>query len=154
MKAEIEPRKAILNAALMGFIFGIVGAIPILWIPNICCLWILAGGFLSVYLVGKSKKSIELADGFIIGAIFGISYTVFNEVAYYIIVAIMAVFSIGPSNIPNTTGGLAKGIVKMLFLALVNLVVSFFAGGFGGLAYVVSSNPSETDKHSISRRKI
>ncbi len=155
MKGELEPRKVILTCLLLGFIVGVIGAIPIIWIPNLCCLWIIAGGFMSAYVLGRSDKNIELADGFIIGAIFGVSYAVFNEVAYHIVKAFLGIAGIGMALQPQTTLHLARGAILTIVFFVLNILVSFFTAGVGGLIYSVfvkgdKGRPRHRPKTSLS----
>ncbi|MFC2161266.1 hypothetical protein ACFLRW_06905 [Acidobacteriota bacterium] len=65
-----QPR--MLMPALIGGIFsGVLTAIP--FISCLCCLWIIAGGFLATYLLSKdSPSSLTPGNGAIVGVFAGI----------------------------------------------------------------------------------
>ena len=62
--------KVIISAGVIGIVIGTISGLPYLQYLNICCLWIIAGGALSAYLIGKSEK-IELIDAAFAGAFTG-----------------------------------------------------------------------------------
>jgi hypothetical protein len=132
----LQPRKTILTCIFFGLIVGAISAVPILWIPNLCCLWIVFGGFISAYACDRGSKQMDVGDGFIIGALFGISYAVFNEFFYHIINAVLRTLGFAVASSSMTVSGFIMDVVRIVFLLVFNLVLSFFIAGSGGAAYV------------------
>ncbi len=64
--------KVIISAGVMGILVGVLSGLPYLQYLNICCVWIIAGGALSAYLLKKSGK-IGLVDGTFAGAFTGVT---------------------------------------------------------------------------------
>lgn len=62
--------KVIISAGVIGIVIGIISGLPYLQYLNIYCLWIIAGGALSVYLLKRSDR-IELIDASFAGAFTG-----------------------------------------------------------------------------------
>ncbi|MBN2246774.1 MAG: hypothetical protein JW755_13130 [Candidatus Aminicenantes bacterium] len=64
----------LMPALIGGGIAGFLSAVPIINIANcFCCLWIIAGGILSAYLLSKeSTRTLTLGDGAIVGIFSGI----------------------------------------------------------------------------------
>jgi len=63
--------KVIISAGVMGIVIGIISGLPYLQYLNICCLWIIAGGIVSAYLL-KGIGKIEMIDAAFAGAFVGI----------------------------------------------------------------------------------
>jgi hypothetical protein len=56
-----------------GLLIGVLSALPILSVGNCCCLWIVAGGLLSAYLMqANHSEPITLGDGAVAGLLAGI----------------------------------------------------------------------------------
>jgi hypothetical protein len=56
-----------------GLLIGVLSALPILSVGNCCCLWIVAGGLLSAYLMqANHPEPITLGDGALAGLLAGV----------------------------------------------------------------------------------
>jgi hypothetical protein len=59
---------------LGGLFIGVLSALPVISIGNCCCLWILGGGMLTVYLAQQNTpRSIRPGRGFVLGLMAGIA---------------------------------------------------------------------------------
>src|SRR5918912_2144773 len=76
MNNKIQP------ALIGGVILGLLSAIPFVNIANsCCCLWVLLGGTLSVYLyVKRSPTPVQYVDGLQLGAMAGVVGAIINLV--------------------------------------------------------------------------
>lgn len=63
-----------LQASLVGGLFiGILSALPVVNLANCCCLWVIAGGVLTVYLQQQGRtSSIAPADAALSGLLAGV----------------------------------------------------------------------------------
>jgi hypothetical protein len=63
-----------LQPALLGGLFiGVLSALPVVNLFNCCCLWIIAGGMLSAYLLQQSQPTVvQVADGALVGLLAGL----------------------------------------------------------------------------------
>jgi hypothetical protein len=60
-------------ALLGGLFIGVLSSLPVVNLANCCCLWVLAGGVLVVYLQQQSKPTpVETGDAVIGGLIAGV----------------------------------------------------------------------------------
>jgi len=60
-------------AVMVGILIGIISEIPFLNLLNcLCCLWIIIAGVISVYLLKKDIKTVDLRDGALVGALTGV----------------------------------------------------------------------------------
>ncbi len=143
MRGELEFRSVIVSSLFFAFFIGFISAIPYVSIPNVCCLWIIAGGFVSAFFAGRGKKTLETADGAIIGAIFGLAYAFFNEPAHYIIIAFLKVFGFSSESV-------GRGVFSDIFWAVVffavNVARSVVFGALGGLLYPLFFSPGGSSR--------
>jgi len=67
---EQRPRM-LMPSIIGGLLSGVLTAIP--FINCLCCIWVIAGGFLAAYLLSKeSQSSLTTGDGAIVGVFAGI----------------------------------------------------------------------------------
>ena len=60
-------------AILGGLLIGILSSLPVIGLANCCCLWVISGGMLTVYLQQQSKpEPVETGDAVIGGLIAGL----------------------------------------------------------------------------------
>jgi hypothetical protein len=60
-------------ALLGGLLIGVLSSLPIVNIANCCCLWVIAGGLLTVYLQQQAQaEPIETGDAVVGGLIAGL----------------------------------------------------------------------------------
>ena len=132
MRDDLDMRKVVVTCMTFGLFIGLIGSVPGIWIPNLCCLWIIAGGFLSAMICGWDKHRLELADSTLIGMIFGLSYSLFNEVGYHLVNGVFALFGFG---LVAEKTELAVAIFLAFGYFFFNIILSTFFGAVGGLIY-------------------
>ena len=172
MAEEVDFRRMVVYCVIVGAAVGLLGAIPILRLPNICCLWIIAGGFAAAYLTTRDVKSVEMVDGAIIGAVFGIVYAIVDQVIFSIINALLDVLGLGLASRGVAVGGLAsltnitlRSILWWGLLLILNIIEGIIFGAVGGLIYAAffaeggqkTDGPSwvtqpKSDRTTLSRR--
>jgi|GEM_PF-5517187 len=154
MREDLEISRVILSCLFFGIVVGFIGAVPILWIPNICCLWVLAGGFATTFAVGYGKSRMEVADGAIIGTLFGVSHIVFGEIAYYLVSGLVGALGMGVDPGPAAEGELISGlIVAVLYLGL-DAARSIVFGAAGGVLYVtLKKTVKEPQKQELPAKR-
>jgi hypothetical protein len=60
-------------AILGGLLIGILSSLPVIGIANCCCLWVISGGMLTVYLQQqRSPEPVETGDAVVGGLIAGL----------------------------------------------------------------------------------
>src|SRR5262249_18303726 len=60
-------------AALGGIAMGVLSALPIVAVGNICCLWVAGGGLLAAYLLQQDEPAaITAADRALVGLLAGV----------------------------------------------------------------------------------
>ena len=71
------------QAVLIGGAFtGVLSALPIVSLANCCCLWLVGGGVVAVYLLQQSQpQPLAVGDGAIVGCLAGI----FGAVVYSVV---------------------------------------------------------------------
>jgi hypothetical protein len=114
-----------------------MGAIPGVWLPNICCFWVIGGGIVSAHISAIGKKTMESADGMIIGSLFGVFYTIFNEALYFVKATAEYALGIGLPPLYTASSSVLGYLLRELIVLLSNLGLSVFVGAAGGLIYTV-----------------
>jgi hypothetical protein len=72
-------------ALLGGLLIGVLSSLPIVNLANCCCLWVISGGLLTVYLQQQSKaEPVETGDAVIGGLIAGLIGAVIVCVVSYV----------------------------------------------------------------------
>jgi hypothetical protein len=72
-------------ALLGGLLIGALSSIPIISLANCCCLWVISGGMLTVYLQQQSKpEPVETGDAVIGGLMAGLIGAVIVCVVSYV----------------------------------------------------------------------
>ncbi len=68
------PPKKVVPAALGGLLIGVLSALPVVNLGNLCCcLWVVSGGYLAAYLLQQDHPSpIATADGAVVGLLAGV----------------------------------------------------------------------------------
>ena len=58
------PRSQLYPVLLGGLFTGVLSELPIVAIGNCCCLWVVGGGLVTVYLIQRgSLKAIQFSEG-------------------------------------------------------------------------------------------
>ena len=71
--------RMLMPALIGGLLSGVLTAIP--FVSCLCCIWIIAGGFLAVYLLSKdSPEILTTGDGVIVGIFAGIIGSVVDTI--------------------------------------------------------------------------
>lgn len=153
MHSDIDLRTVITVCIGVGFVAGLLGAVPIVWLPNLLCGWILLGGFVATYLCGYKADTVEAGDGLLIGAVFGFFCAIFEEVIYHIVRAFAQIFGISQMGLVFGASGIAKGIFVTFFLFGLSLARDMIFGALGGVIFsALKSASSEKPKQSVKRR--
>jgi hypothetical protein len=72
-------------ALLGGLLIGVLSSLPIINLANCCCLWVISGGLLTVYLQQQAKvEPVETGDAVIGGLIAGLVGAVIVCVVGYV----------------------------------------------------------------------
>jgi hypothetical protein len=137
-----------LQPALLGGVFiGVMSALPIINAGNCCCcLWVLAGGALAVYLRQQnSPVSIDAAEGALMGLLAGLIggvigvllaipiQMVFGPMQQEWMSRIMAGNEDMPPEAREMMDRLMAGQAFALAGAVINIVISVIFGMLGGL---------------------
>ncbi len=138
MREDLEIGRVVLSCLFMGMAFGFIGAVPVLWIPNMCCLIVVAGGAISALAAGWGKKSMEIADGVIIGFLFGLLFSFFNEIAFHLLSGVFSAIGLGLVQAPDQATDLVSSFFRGFFYLILNILRSVVFGGVGGLLYVMA----------------
>jgi len=145
MKSEEYMRPVLIS----GIIAGVLSAIPFVNLLNvICCLWILVGGVIGVYMVSKATdRRIEYGEGALIGLFCGLVAAVVFVILNTIFTAIglnmgMVMLQRLAERFPefeqfrdiDTAARLGAGVIILsLFTSLL------FYGAFGALGGVIGT---------------
>ena len=134
-------------ALLGGLFIGVLSSLPFIKVANCCCLWVICGGLLTVYLQQqKEAEPVETGDavvgGLIAGLVGGLIALVVNYVTF---MALGSVINIGdqvrqaldqnpqvPPNVRDMIVNLVSG-KGMALLALIQLPVYAIFGMLGAL---------------------
>jgi hypothetical protein len=146
-----------LQPALLGGVFiGVMSALPIVNAGNCCCcLWVLAGGALAVYLRKQnSTVPITAAEGALVGLLAGVIGGVQMAMGPLQAEWMGKIASAGNEDMPpevremidRMAAGGALGAAG-IFMSLVNIVMSTIFGMLGGLLGVAIFNRN-TPPHS------
>lgn len=148
-----------LQPALLGGAFiGVMSALPIVSMGNCCCcLWVLGGGALAVYLRKQnSPVPINAAEGALVGLLAGVIGGVIGVVLNIPIQMLMGpmqaewmskIASAGSEDVPpemremleRMAAGGALGAAG-IFMSLINIIMSTIFGLLGGLLGVAIFN--------------
>ena len=120
-------------ALLGGLFIGVLSALPVINFANCCCLWVICGGMLAVYLQQQaSPVPIETSSAALSGLIAGAIGGVINSIAGIIMFrlfggdsqqAIEQALSSIP-NMPPETAEWIRGLTQGPGLALMSMVVT------------------------------
>jgi len=134
-------------ALLGGLLIGVLSSLPVVKIANCCCLWVIAGGLLTVYLQQQAQaEPVETGDAVVGGLIAGVvGGLIAVLIGYFEFVALGSVFNIGdqvrqaldqnpqmPVDIRDMIVNLVSG-KGVVLLALVQLPVYAVFGMLGAL---------------------
>lgn len=140
-------------AFLGGLLMGVLSALPLVSAGNVCCcLWVVAGGLLSTYLLQQNRvDAITAADGAIVGLLAGVIGT-----AVQFLIALPISWLIGPfeqqvlerlrdmagpnSPMPRqspmgTIGTVLFRLIAFFFTLVIASVVSTVAGVVGAAIF-------------------
>jgi len=145
-------------ALLGGLFIGVLSALPVVGFCNCCCLWILGGGVLSVYLEQQNRPaSLTLGEGALLGLYAGVLGAAIWSGLDFVLAPLQAQF-LGEvlRNVPDVPPevlemletvqerrGSANLIGLVLSFGMTLIVVSIFAtiGGMIGAAYFKKDIP-------------
>jgi hypothetical protein len=144
MSSKFQP------ALLGGLVLGVLSALPIVSMGNICCcLWVISGGVLAAYLLQRNQAApIAAGDGAMVGFLAGVIGAVVWQV-----LAIPITLAMGPfqarlmerfltnADLPENVRPLLEGmrqstglnVVYFIIGAFFTLVVSIVFSTLGGL---------------------
>lgn len=121
-------------ALLGGLFIGVLSALPIIGIANCCCLWVILGGMLTVYLEQQNTPTpIETSAAALSGLIAGAIGGVISSLAGILTLRMAGggnpqeAIEQALSNIPNMpveTADMIRSIMEGPTLALVSLAVT------------------------------
>ena len=158
MGRDLDIERIVFFCAALGLVVGVVAAVPILMVPNLCCVWIMAGGFIAAFLSTHRMKSPEVVDGAIVGAVFGFFYGFINGISIQIVKTVLNLFGIGLAARGQTVGGVSSimnfhigGILWGLLLFVLNIALGVLFGAAGGLLCTAILRQIE-GSHSGQRR--
>lgn len=140
MDRKIQP------ALIGGAALGILSSIPLVNIPNCCCLWAIVGGALAAYMyVSKSEVPATPADGAILGAIAGaigaVIYVIIGAPINYITGNLTQRMLLGWMGQGGNMPGLAEptsiigAILGALFAAVLFVIFSTLGGLLGAILF-------------------
>ncbi|MFH0861782.1 MAG: hypothetical protein V1875_02015 [Candidatus Altiarchaeota archaeon] len=162
MRGEFDTRTILISCAILGVAVGVMSSIPVLMFPNICCLWIILGGFTATYLACRRDNTIEPVEAALVGAIFGIVYGITVNVATFLVriplnllgwgVAVRGVTGTGILDILGLKLGFS--MLGSTLVVLLNIFLGIVFGAFGGVLYAVSIESSEPAKPSQKMAKL
>lgn len=144
------------QAILIGGTFtGVLSALPIVSVANCCCVWLVGGGAVTVYLLQQGQtEPISLADasvgGFLAGVFGGFVFAIVSVPVQLVTQPIqrrMADLLRGNADVPpelaEMVGELSgAGIGSVLFSFVVMLVLGMVFSTLGGLLGGVVFRPS------------
>ncbi|MEO6223490.1 MAG: hypothetical protein ABIP90_09575 [Vicinamibacterales bacterium] len=120
-------------ALLGGLFIGVLSALPVINFANCCCLWVILGGMLAVYLQqqatpGPIETSAAAVSGLIAGAIGGLISSVAGMIMFRFVggdsqQAIEQALSNIP-NMPPETAEWVRSLTQGPTMALVSMVVT------------------------------
>lgn len=120
-------------ALLGGLFIGVLSALPIIGMANCCCLWVILGGMLTVYLEQQNTPApIETSSAALSGLIAGAIGGVISSIAGVLTLRMAGgnpqeAIEQALSNIPNMpaeTADMIHSIMQGPTLALVSLAVT------------------------------
>jgi hypothetical protein len=77
-------------AILGGLFIGVLSSLPIIGMANCCCLWVISGGMLAVYLAQQAKpEPIETSEAVVAGLIAGLIGGILVCISSYVKLMIM-----------------------------------------------------------------
>jgi len=149
---ELNTTDALLSALIGGTIMAVLLNVPILnYINCLCCLGVLAGGFLGV-LFYKTRNPVDTKTGAMVGLFSGVVggilstiisillYVIFNQAKTYQDIATQAKLTWGPVAV------LAIGVIMIFVLCLI-------FGTLGGLIAGKIFGKGGTGKKSAEKKK-
>jgi hypothetical protein len=126
----------------LGVALGIIGAVPFVNLCNICCLWIIFGGFAAAYLYAR-KTEVELADAAVIGVIFGFVYGITVNVAGFLVTTLLSLLGVGAGGLAREPTGFfgvrMGGPLRSVTLAFFNILLGMVFGATGGVLYTITA---------------
>ena len=120
-------------ALLGGLFIGVLSALPVINFANCCCLWVICGGMLAVYLQQKDtpvpvETSSAALSGLIAGAIGGLISSVAGMLMFRLVGGdSQQALEQALSNIPNMppeTAEWVRSLTQGSTMALVSMVVT------------------------------
>jgi hypothetical protein len=152
MRGDVDYNRMIMYCALFGAVVGVIGSIPILRLPNLCCLWIVLGGFGAAYAVGRDARDMEAMDGVIVGGLFGLVYGVIVNVVTFLVNIPLNLLGFGNLARGTPGGGVLAdlgikvglaGFLGGLAVVALNIVEGVVFGAVGGVIYAASRDSTK-----------
>ena len=145
-------------ALLGGLFIGVLSSLPIIKVANCCCLWVICGGMLTVYLQQQARpEPVETGDAVLGGLIAGVVGGVIAVIAGYLeFVAMGSVVNIAdqvrtaldqnpemPPNVRDMIMNLVsgKGFALLALIQLPLYAVFGMLGALLGLAFFRKKTP-------------
>ena len=154
-------------ALVGGLVLGVLSALPIVYLGNCCCLWIITGGMVAAYVLQSNEPGpIAPADGALVGLLAGLT-----GAAIHFVLSIPIDILVGPwerefgqrlldmtgnpqmreafnnSLEQSARGGLAFVIVRrlgvLLFMVVLGSAFSTVGGVLGALLFKKASAPAQ-----------
>jgi hypothetical protein len=138
----MDVKNMLIPGIVLGVVVGILGAVPFVNLCNICCLWIVAGGFVAAYLYGRDT-TVELVDGAVVGVIYGFTYGIVVSVTEFLVTTLLRILRIGGGDLVGGINLLSLEIgepLRSLILTFFNILLGMVFGAVGG---VISSATME-----------
>lgn len=118
---------------------GVLAAVPVVRLCNVCCLWIIAGGFAAAYLSGRRGR-VEVLDGALIGLLFGLTYGFVVNVALLVVGVLLNFLGLGANVSQGLPGLQVSGILGSVVRGVFRVVLGVFFGAAGGVLYAAFSS--------------
>jgi hypothetical protein len=145
-------------ALLGGLLIGVLSSLPVVKIANCCCLWVIAGGLLTVYLQQQAQaEPVETGDAVVGGLIAGlVGGLIAIVVGYLEFVALGSMFNVAdqvrqaldqnpqmPADIRDMIVNLVsgKGVALLAFIQLPVYAVFGMLGALLGTALFRKKQP-------------
>lgn len=138
MKAEGYAKPVL----IAGIIAGVLSATPLLNLLNIiCCLWILAGGIIAVYLVSTDTgRKINYGEGAFIGLLSGLVAAVVSSILYTIWISLgINIMKYLPERftkfeqLGDIMTSIRFGLSTMILWLLYSIIIFGAFGALGGI---------------------
>ncbi|MBD3388722.1 MAG: hypothetical protein GF416_06610 [Candidatus Altiarchaeales archaeon] len=128
----MEAKNIVFSGFLVGLAVGVIAAVPVIRLCNVCCLWIFFGGFLAAYVYGRGR-AVEYVDCAAVGVVFGLTYGVVSNSSLLVVGLILDALNL--SHIGSGSFGLAGSALK----AIIRVFLGIVLGASGSVVYAATS---------------